>query len=457
VSRLDAIRTAARPKMHGRALISGPSGAGKTWTSLSMASVLAEGDMTRVLMIDTERESALTYADVFPGFAHLPWRPPFDPTELCDTLDKLGDQFAVVDIDSLSHFWRSQGGTLDIADGKIGGWKTARPVQERLVQSLLGVNAHLLLCVRSKMEYLIEGGRTNQTVTKLGMAPIQDDTLVYEVNIALDIDLEHRITVTKSRTPAVPVGRMYPAGLERKAAEDYAGWLAGGVPPASRDDVDSVVAQFGEIVDAEARARAKTMFVELFGMPHSLTAEMVAEARAWLTEHLATAAAQGTEPAPAPASDGAGEEPAPPGPSPDPIPDEPEFHDGNPDDEPARPPLEPDDERPRSLRDVATRSDLAFHRAGEEQRANRAKTTTLERLRHALILLVTGGQTASLTECDATQLAAVWARLGDICEGRTTYRYDADDNGYVTFEEATGGSETITWADLDAQPEAVPA
>lgn len=286
MSRLDAIRTAARPKMHGRALISGPSGAGKTWTSLSMAQVLAEGDLTRVLLIDTERESALTYADVFEGFAHLPWRPPFDPTELGDTLAPLGDTYDVVILDSLSHFWRSQGGTLDIADGKIGGWKTARPVQERLIQALLSVNAHLLLCVRSKMEYLIEGGRTNQTVTKLGMAPIQDDTLVYEVNIALDIDLEHRITVTKSRTPAVPVGRMYPAGLERKAAEDYAGWLAGGVPPASRESVDEILAMFSEIGDADERKLAKDMFVELFGMPHSLTADTATEAKAWLTERL---------------------------------------------------------------------------------------------------------------------------------------------------------------------------
>lgn len=288
MSRLDAIRPAARPKMHGRALISGPSGAGKTWTSLSMARVLADGDLSRVLLLDTERESALTYADVFPGFAHLPWRPPFDPTELVDTLGRLGEDYGVVVIDSLSHFWRSQGGTLDIADGKIGGWKTARPVQERLVQALLAVPAHVLLCVRSKMEYLIEGGKSNQTVTKLGLAPIQDDTLVYEVNIALDIDLEHRITVTKSRTPAVPVGRMYPAGLEQKAAEDYAGWLAGGVPPASREQVDEIVGMFSQITDADARKQAKDEFVECFGMPQSLTAEFAAEGRAWLEQRLTT-------------------------------------------------------------------------------------------------------------------------------------------------------------------------
>lgn len=285
MGRLDAIRPAERPKLHGRVMLSGPSGAGKTWTSLSMARVLVEGDLTRVLVIDTERESALTYADVFPGFAHLPWRPPYDPTELADALGGLGDAYGLVIVDSFSHFWRGQGGTLDIADGKFGGWKTARPVQERLVEAVLAVPAHVLLCVRSKMEYLVEGGGgTKQTVTKLGLAPMQDDTLVYEVNVALDLDLEHRLTVVKSRTNAVPVGRMYPAGLEGKAAQDYAEWLVGGVPPASRDDIDRMVALFAGMPDAEARKSAKAAFVERFGTPQALTANQVADALAWLAE-----------------------------------------------------------------------------------------------------------------------------------------------------------------------------
>lgn len=289
MSRLSGIRQAERPKMHGRALLSGPSGAGKTWTAHSMAThlALAEERPGSILTIDTERESALTYADVF-GFEHLPWRPPYDPGELADVLGELGDRYAVVIVDSLSKFWRGKGGTLDIADGKFGGWKAARPVQDTLVEALLAVPAHLLLCVRSKMDYLAEGGFNGQkqTITKVGLAPIQDDELVYEVNIALDIDLEHRITVTKSRTVAVPVGRMYPAGMEKKAAEDYAEWLAGGVPPAARADVEEITDAFSQIVDAEVRKLVKHEYVERFGMPHSLTAAQVGDAKAWLTERL---------------------------------------------------------------------------------------------------------------------------------------------------------------------------
>lgn len=284
-SRLDAIRTATRPKMHGRAMLSGPSGAGKTWTGLAIASTLADAEHRpgEVLVVDTERESALTYADAW-RFEHLPWRPPFDPTELADTLTELADRYAVVMVDSLSHFWRSLGGTLDIADGRFGGWKTARPVQERLVQALLAVPAHVLLCVRSKIDYQVSAD--GKQVVKLGLAPVQSDDLVYEVNVALDLDWEHRLTVTKSRTPAVPVGRMYPAGHERKAAEDYAAWLAGGVPPASRDDVDGIVAAFAEISDADRRTAVKREFVERFGMPQSLTVESVGEAKVWVASQL---------------------------------------------------------------------------------------------------------------------------------------------------------------------------
>lgn len=288
MGRFDSARPAVRPKMHGRAMISGPSGAGKTWTALSIARVLAEGDLSKVLFVDTEKESALTYADVFPGFEHVSWRPPFDPGELTTELSKIvPDQWAAVVIDSTSHFWRGQGGTLDIADGKIGGWKAARPVQEALVQAFLGVPAHLILCVRSKMDYLIEGGNgARQTVTKLGLAPIQDDTLVYEVNVALDLDLQHVITVTKSRTTAVPVGRVYPAGLEEKCARDYAEWLAGGIPPAPRHDVDRIVGRFGDVVDADARKAIKARFVERFGMPQALPAADVDAALEWLDEAL---------------------------------------------------------------------------------------------------------------------------------------------------------------------------
>lgn len=281
MARIDLIRDARRPAMHGRALFQGPQGSGKTWTMLSVARHLAGPDGT-VVGIDTERESMLTYADVF-AFAHLPWQPPYDPAELSRELDALARRSCpdVLVIDSLSHFWQGVGGILDIANGRVqGGWDKARPIQNGLVEQLLAMPCHVLLGARMKNTVLVsEGGKHIENV---GLTITQDEGLGYELNIVCQLDMHHSATVMKSRTPAVPVGRVYPGGYEAKLAADYAAWLAGGVPPANREDVDRIVAVFAGMADRDARSKLKAAFVEAFGMPHSLIAEQVPAALAWL-------------------------------------------------------------------------------------------------------------------------------------------------------------------------------
>ena len=229
-SRLANAKPAVRPSLKARLMLSGPAGAGKTYSALEIASVLGD----RILVIDTEKESALTYADEF-TFTHLPWRPPFDPRELATDLVAAGEEHDVIIVDSFSHFWTGSGGTLDIADGKFGGWKTARPAQEDVTfGGLLSTPAHVIICCRAKMEYLSEEyedkGRKRQRVTKIGLAPRQDGELEYELNLAAEIDIDHRISISKSRTTAVPVGRSFTSGHAGDLAKDYAAWLGSGEP-----------------------------------------------------------------------------------------------------------------------------------------------------------------------------------------------------------------------------------
>lgn len=285
MSRLDLIRPAVRPKMSGRALFQGPQGSGKTWTMLSVARIMSPPP-ARIIVIDTERESALTYADVF-KFEHLPWRPPYSPDELTQILGELGRTLGPDDvtiIDSFSHFWQGQGGILDIAGGRVqGGWDKARPMQQALIEAILAMPSHVFLGARMKNTVLVSDN--GKTVENVGLQVIQDDTLGYELNIVVQLDMGHNLTVLKSRTPAVPVNRQYPGGMEQKLADDYARWLAGGIPPANREDVEAIMSIFGGIADRDARKALKDGFVTEFGMPHSLTAEQVPAARAWLAEH----------------------------------------------------------------------------------------------------------------------------------------------------------------------------
>lgn len=291
-SRLAQARAAVRPALKARLMISGPTGAGKTWTALKIAEVLAEGG--KILVIDTEKESALTYADTF-TFVHLPWLPPFEPRELARTMAEAGHEYAVVIVDSTSHFWRKEGGTLDIAGGKFTGWKDARPAQEDLVQALLDCHAHVILCTRSKMEHVQEEINGRHVVRKVGMAPQQDDDLEYELNISIEMDMDHRATVAKSRADAVQVGRSFTAGHEVELAALYADWLKGGEPPAAQPVVDDLVARMNALPPAE-RVACKTEFVEAFGRPDGLRESRVPEAEGLVARFEGRGGGGGDEP-----------------------------------------------------------------------------------------------------------------------------------------------------------------
>lgn len=284
VSRLNQARAAIRPEMKGRVMLSGPPGAGKTYSGLIIATALV-GPEGRILGIDSEKESMLTYADLF-TFDHLRWNPPFDPTALALTLKDAQANYDAVIIDSFSHWWRKQGGVLDIAGDNIRGWKVARPVQEDLIDVLLDVDMHVIVCCRSKMDHSItqEGGKT--VVTKLGVKAQQDDDLEYEVNVALEVDMAHVLSVVKSRTNEVPVGTQYLAGYAGDFALHYRDWLRSGEPVASKEDTDALAEALGRIPDEVERKRAKYLFLDVFGRPEFLLVSRLEEAQAWVADRI---------------------------------------------------------------------------------------------------------------------------------------------------------------------------
>jgi hypothetical protein len=252
-------------------MLSGPPGAGKTLTALEIAHELAKGDMSKVTVMDTEKDSALTYAEgQFAGFQHLPWDPPYAPRELAQTVIEAGNDEGteVIIIDSLTHFWKKRGGTMDIADGKFGGWKTARPVQEEMVDALLGTKAHVIICVRSKIEYAqMEDDRRagRQKVVKMGMAPQQDGDLEYEFNIAVEMDMEHQLFVGKSRTSDIPVGTIYGPGMAANFAATYSDWLAGGAD-IEAPTIEALQVTLGQL-RPEVAGRMRELWTER-GLPH---------------------------------------------------------------------------------------------------------------------------------------------------------------------------------------------
>lgn len=313
-SRLGLATPAIRPGMKGRMLVAGPSGSGKTYTSLLIAMTLREHvDTASVVMIDTEKDSGRTYADEFvledgsPAYKHISWAAPYNAVDLAMTLRDASGKYDVVIVDSHSHFWRGQGGVLDVAGGRWTGWAEARPMHVDMIDAILSCDCHVILCARMTQEHeQVKNPNGKIEVVKLGMKIQQDADLEYEVNIALELDMNHVLRVTKSRTRAVPVGKEFIAGHAEEFGGQYRDWLKGGEPAASKDQIDNLVSTLNRIADPANRMRSKQQFVETFGRPEMLLVSRLPEAAEWVAN-----AVLGNDPTPDRGPDDTPPEPSP--------------------------------------------------------------------------------------------------------------------------------------------------
>jgi hypothetical protein len=228
------VTDAARENIKAKLALSGGPGWGKTWTALRVARVLSPSGT--ILFIDTEHDSAKLYAPK-PGqppgpdefvFKHASWGPPYNPAELTEAILHYAAHVDVLIVDSMSHFWQGEGGTLDIASGKFTGWKDARPVQRELMETIVRAPCHFIGCMRSKVEYAQEYDekQKKQVVTRLGMADIQDNETAFEFTVTAELDIKHQLTVTKSRCRDLPLGTVFAPKHEVDMAATLLAWLS---------------------------------------------------------------------------------------------------------------------------------------------------------------------------------------------------------------------------------------
>jgi cytidylate kinase len=229
------IEQAVREGNKARVALAGPPGSGKTWTALTLATELAAGG--ELLVVDTERRSASLYADVF-AFKTIKWQPPYDPRELAQVVADVAGGFAVVVLDSLSHFWVGRGGTLAIVDdaarrsrdNRFAGWKSGTPAQEAMVDAILDAPCHVIATMRSKMDYVQERNSEGKTVIRrVGMAPIQRDGIEYEFTVCADLDTDHHLMVAKTRCSLL-ASRTYGPGQAAEMGRTLKQWLDGAAP-----------------------------------------------------------------------------------------------------------------------------------------------------------------------------------------------------------------------------------
>lgn len=188
-----------------RLAIDGPSGSGKTYTALIAATAMRNGG--KIAVIDTERGSASLYSDRFDfDVLELNTYSPALYTEAIHAAEAAG--YGVIVIDSLSHAWEGEGGALDLVDeastrnkgNSYVAWRDVTPMHRKMIDTMLQSPAHIIVTMRSKMDYVQEKDAQGSTkIRKIGLAPIQRQGMEYEFTIVGDMDLDHKLVISKSR------------------------------------------------------------------------------------------------------------------------------------------------------------------------------------------------------------------------------------------------------------------
>lgn len=198
------IQKATKSVVKARLALIGPSGSGKTYSALQIATGLADGG--RIVVLDTEHGSACMYANEF-DFDTLQL-PNYSPETYTAAINHCVAQgYKVIIIDSLSHAWTGKDGALEQVDkaaarekgNTFAGWRHVTPMHNQMIETMIGAGAHLIVTMRSKVEYVIETVNGKSVPKKVGMQPIQREGMEFEFDVVGDMDQDHQFVISKTR------------------------------------------------------------------------------------------------------------------------------------------------------------------------------------------------------------------------------------------------------------------
>jgi ABC-type dipeptide/oligopeptide/nickel transport system ATPase subunit len=175
----------------------GPSGGGKTFSALRLATgireVVGSGE---IHVIDTEARRALHYADRF-SFKHLAFGAPFGSLDYLAAVEHcVAEGASVVVIDSGSHEHDGPGGLLEAHDAEterlakawgvkpsvaqLSAWQKPKAERRRLINRILQLPINLIVCFRAKEKLKIRKG---EDPLPLGWMPIAGEEWIYEMTL----------------------------------------------------------------------------------------------------------------------------------------------------------------------------------------------------------------------------------------------------------------------------------
>ena len=198
-ARTFEIKPAVRTQVPLLIGIMSPSGGGKTYSALRLATGMQEIMGGDIFGIDTENGRMLHYADQF-KFQHVPFNPPFGSLDYLQALRYCNKQGARITIvDSMSHEHIGEGGYLETAEAvvdriagqdykkreavKMLGWAKAGPLRQKMIEGIKQLDGCFIFCFRAKEKTkpVRKGDKTE--IIDMGFMPIAGEEWVYEMAV----------------------------------------------------------------------------------------------------------------------------------------------------------------------------------------------------------------------------------------------------------------------------------
>jgi hypothetical protein len=189
-------KEATREKVPLMVGVAGPSGGGKTFSALRIATGIQRVTGGDIFVIDTEARRALHYADLF-KFRHVPFGAPFSPLDYLAAIEHCAKKGAgVVVIDSMSHEHEGPGGVLELhaeetarlaklwgvkeSKAQMSAWQAPKAMRRRMLNTILQLPISTVICFRAKEKLKIKPGEDPKP---LGFMPIAGEEIVFEMTV----------------------------------------------------------------------------------------------------------------------------------------------------------------------------------------------------------------------------------------------------------------------------------
>jgi hypothetical protein len=195
------IKQAKKQNVKVKIAITGCSSSGKTYSSLLIAKGLTNGDLSKAIVIDSEAGSSNLYSGLG-QFSVLQIEPPYTPEKYIQAIELcISNGFEVLILDSISKCWEELLQYHSTIPGNsFTSWGKVTPRQNAFVDAILQANAHVILTIRTKQDYVLNLKNGVYVPQKVGYRPVQRQDIEYEPDLVFSLNPDHKAVVTKNRT-----------------------------------------------------------------------------------------------------------------------------------------------------------------------------------------------------------------------------------------------------------------